>query len=210
MTNSGAVPDVRGRRPLERSASPADLGSCPRIGRLAGRLVEISAGPAGAPLALAFRLVLEAQRAGEPTAWVGRRDFPFFPPDVAEAGVDLSAFPVVWAPDTRAATGAADFLVRSGGFGLVVVDLGVDPHLPLAAVGRLAALARRHGAALVLITEKDPKRPSLGSLVSLRAHAGRLVRERGRYRFETHILKDKGGRPAGRFEEVCLGPDGLR
>ena len=177
--------------------------------RISGRLVEISADPAGASLTAVFRLVLEAQRAGEPAAWIGRRGFPFFPPDVAEAGVDLAALPVVWAPDARAAAGAADLLVRSGGFGFVAVDLGPDARLPLAAAARLAALARQHGTALVLITEKEPSRPSLGPLVSLRAHAGRLTRVRDRYRFEARVLKDKRGRPAGRLAEVCRGPDGL-
>src|SRR5512147_2110212 len=60
------------------------------LSSLAGRLVEISAGLAGAPLTLAFRLVLEAQRKGEPTAWVGRRESVFYPPDAAAAGVDLA------------------------------------------------------------------------------------------------------------------------
>jgi recombination protein RecA len=198
--------------PLEAPSTtkPAFLkekAECPR--QFTGRLIEISSDAAGAPLSAVFRLVLEAQRAGGPTAWVGRRDFPLFPPDVAEAGVDLTALPVVWAKDAVAAASAADLLVRSGGFGLVAVDLGADGRLPLAAVGRLAALARQHGATLVLITEKDAGRPSLGSLVSLRAHAPRLVRERDRYRSETIVLKDKGGRPGRRVVEICRGPDGL-
>mgnify|MGYP001128198060 FL=1 len=177
--------------------------------RISGRPAGISAAPAGASPTAVVRLVPEAQRAGEPAAWIGRRGFPFFPPDVAEAGVDLAALPVVWAPDARAAAGAADLLVRSGGFGFVAVDLGPDARLPLAAAARLAALARQHGTALVLITEKEPSRPSLGPLVSLRAHAGRLTRVRDRYRFEARVLKDKRGRPAGRLAEVCRGPDGL-
>jgi len=211
VRNSGTATEIRGEEPLRSSAVPASFGSCPRISfrQLAGRLVEISSTAAGAPLSAVFRLVLEAQRAGEPSAWVGRRDFPFFPPDVAEAGVDLAALPVVWAKDAIAAASAADLLVRSGGFGLVAVDLGADTRFSLAVVARLASLARQHGAALVLITEKEAGRPSLGSLVSLRAHAARLVRDRDRYRSETIVLKDKGGRPGGRTAEVCRGPDGL-
>ena len=42
-----------------------------------------------------------------------------------DGGIDLDALPVVRVPDARAAGRAADHLVRSGGFGLVVIDLVV-------------------------------------------------------------------------------------
>lgn len=176
---------------------------------LAGRLVEVSSDRAGAPLTLAFRIVLDAQRHGEPVAWIGRRECPFFPPDVAEVGVDLAALPVVWAPDPVRAAGAADLLVRSGAFGLVVVDLGAGATLPLHAVSRLAGLAKLHGSAVVCLTEKDDARPSLGGLVSLRAHAARAGREADRFRCEARVIKDKRGRPGWCHVEVCRGPDGL-
>ena len=176
---------------------------------LAGRLVELSAEPAGAPLTFAFRLVLDAQRRGEPAAWVAPRGRTFFPPDVAAAGIDLAALPVVWAAHALEAARAADLLVRSGGFGLVVVDLGPGADLPLHAVTRLSGLALRHGATLLLLTEKKAERPSLGGLVSLRAHTPRLSREGDRYRCILHVLKDKrSGRPRGDLSEVCRGPDG--
>jgi recombination protein RecA len=158
---------------------------------------------------MTFRLVLEAQRRREPVAWIGRKESPFFPPDVADAGIDLAALPVVWAPDAIAAAGAADLLVRSGAFGLVVVDLGARDLLPLAVQARLAGLARQHRAAVVCLTEKDGGRPSMGSLVAVRAHAARAGREKDRYRCEARILKDKGGRPGWLHVEVCRGPDGL-
>lgn len=176
---------------------------------LAGRFAEISADPAGAPLTLAFRLVLEAQRGGEPAVWIGRRACPFYPPDAADAGVDLGALPVVWAPDVLGAARAADLLVRSGGFGLVVVDLGAEARLPIAAQTRLAGLAREHEAALVFLTEKDERRPSLGSLVSFRAQAVRAGRDTSRFRCEVRTLKDKRRGPGRRYAEVFRGPDGL-
>jgi recombination protein RecA len=123
--------------------------------------------------------------------------------------VDLSALPVVWAPDAVRAAGAADLLVRSGAFGLVVVDLGARAGLPLHAVSRLAGLARQHGSAVVCLTEKDGARPSLGGLVSLRLHAARATRDGARFRCEAVAIKDKGGRPGWRHVEVCRGPDGL-
>ncbi len=180
-----------------------------RLNTVTGRLVELSSSSAGAPLTLAFRLVLDAQRRGEPAAWIGRRECPFFPPDAAEAGVDLAALPVVWAPDPIEAAGAADLLVRSGAFGLVVLDLGGRATLPLHAVSRLAGLARQHASAVVCLTEKDGSRPSLGGLVSLRAQAARTVREAGLFRCEAVAIKDKRGRSGWRHVEVCRGPDGL-
>ena len=188
-----------------------EKAECPQfsLGVLLGRFAEISADPAGAPLTIAFRLVLEAQRKGEPAAWIGRRACPFYPPDAFDAGVDLGALPVVWAPDPLAAARAADLLVRSGGFGLVVVDLGAEARLPIAAQTRLAGLAREHEAALVFLTEKDERRPSIGSLVSLRVHAVRARREASRFHCETRVLKDKRRGPGGRYAEAFRGPDGL-
>lgn len=178
---------------------------------LAGRLVELSAEASGAPLTFAFRLVLDAQRRGEPTAWIAPPARAFFPPDVATAGIDLAALPVIWGAHALEAARAADLLLRSGGFGLIVVDLGAGIELPLHAITRLSGLALRHGAAVVLLTEKKEDRPSLGSLVSLRVHVPRIVREGDRYRCTLHVLKDKRGRRSGsEVSEVCRGPDGLR
>lgn len=197
----------RGQEPLQHVPEGGDPTW--NLSTLAGRLVEVSGDPAGAPLTLVFRLVLGAQRQGEPVVWVGRRQSSFFPPDVAEAGVDLEAFAVVWAPGALAAARAADLLLRSGGFGLVVVDLGAGARLPVAAQTRLAGLAKQHRAALVAITEKDGDRPSLGSLVSLRAHAVRTGKERECFRCEARALKDKRRGPGWRHVELCRGPDGL-
>jgi len=174
-----------------------------------GRFGEISGDEAGACLSLVFRLVHEAQRRGEPTAWVGRRDCVFFPPDVARAGVDLAALPVIWTPDSLAAARTADRLVRSGAFGLLVVDLGPGAVLPLHAQARLVGLAQKHDTALLFLTEKDRDRPSLGSLVSVRAHAARTRREGDRFRCEAQVLKDKRRGPNWEHAEMCHGPDGL-
>lgn len=180
-----------------------------RLAAVAGRFVEISATASGAPLTLVFRLVLEAQRAGEPTAWVGRRASCFFPPDVADAGIDLGALVVVRASDPVGIAAAADLLLRSGGFGLVVMDLGADARLPLHAQTRLAGIAHKHGSALIGLTDKEASRSSLGSLVSLRVDAARGARETGRFRCEARVVKDKRRGPGWRHTEVCRGPDGL-
>jgi recombination protein RecA len=180
------------------------------LAAFASRLTEISASVSGAPLTLSFRLVLDAQRRGEPVAWIGRKDAPFYPPDAADTGVDLSALAVVWTGNAITAAKAADLLVRSGAFGLVVLDLGAEARLPMHATSRLAMLARQHDAAIVCLTDKDAARPSLGPLVSLRAHtAARTRGEGGRFHCEAFALKDKRRGKGWNIAEVCRGPDGL-
>ncbi|HMG24514.1 MAG TPA: hypothetical protein VK607_24425, partial [Kofleriaceae bacterium] len=163
---------------------------------LRGRLVELSARGAAATLTAAIELVVEAQQASEPVGWVTLGSSSFYPPDVADSGVDLAALAVIRAHDATAAARAAERLLRSGGFGLVVLDFGggstVD--VPIAHQGRLVTLAQTHDAAVVCITEKPGDAPSLGSLVSLRAEALRLYApedsDRG-YHVTLRVLKDK-------------------
>ncbi len=162
--------------------------------------------PAG--LTLVFGLTLEAQRQGEPVAWITPREISFYPPDAAEGGVDLDALVVVRVPDARAVPRAADRLVRSGGFGLVVLDLATA-EVPTPLQARLAGLVQKHHAALVCLTEKAEKAPSLGSLVSLRVHAQRKPVEEDRFACEIVALKDKRRGPTWVHTEVCRGPAGL-
>ena len=200
-------------RPSTLNPQPSTLNSQRPLWTLAAfasRLTEISASVAGSPLTLTFRLVLDAQRQGEPVAWLGRKDAPFYPPDAADTGIDLAALAVVWTADAVTAAKAADLLVRSGAFGLVVLDLGGEARLPMHATSRLAMLARQHDAAIVCLTGKDAARPSLGPLVSLRAHtASRTRSEGGRFRCEAVALKDKRYGKSWNITEVCRGPDGL-
>lgn len=180
-----------------------------RYGTFAGRFCEISGGPNSTALTLVFRLVLDAQKQGEPAAWITSRGSLFYPPDAVDAGVDLASLVVVRAPDGLAAARAAEHLLRSGAFGLVVLDLGPIAYLPLHAQSRLNAQARQHNSAMLCITEKDRRLPSLGSLVSLRAHTARSREQTDRFRCEARIIKDKRRGPGWGHVEVCRGPDGL-
>lgn len=193
------------RRGTERLSVPAawDLSA------LAGRLVELSGDAASAALTLATGLVAEAQRHSEPAAWIGSRESSFYPPDVAAAGVDLAALVVVWAQGPREMAQASDLLLRSGAFGLVILDFGYTADLPLAEQTRLVGLAKRHATALVCLTQKAKQQPSLGSLVSLRAEAMRTGRRGQRFRCEARVLKDKRHGPGWTHAELCDGPDGL-
>ena len=201
-------------RPLPRRASELVSASAPAetrwgLARLSGRIVEVSGWGASAALTVAFGLVLEAQSNGETAAWITLRDSSFFPPDAAESGVDLESLAVVRVPDTRAAGRAADQLVRSGGFGLIVLDLAQEGRDRLAApiLTRLLGLAQKHDTAAVVLTQKPPQASSLSSLVSLRVEAHRD--DHGQV--EIRVLKDKRRGPDGRHHrEVCRGPAGLR
>jgi recombination protein RecA len=192
------------RRGLE-AASAVDW----KLATFQGRLTEVSGSRSSASLTLVFRLVLEAQLAAEPVAWVGCRQSCFYPPDAAATGVDLNSLAVVWATGTRQAACVSDILIRSGGFGLVLLDAGRDGQFPIAFQSRLAGLAKKHEAALICLTEKESRQPSLGSLVSLRAEAVRGERDGDRFRCEGRVLKDKRRGPGWMHVEICRGPDGL-
>jgi recombination protein RecA len=169
-------------------AEPAERWS---LAGLSGRLVEISARGATATLTTAVDLVLEAQLDDQPVAWMTLGDVMFFPPDLADSGIDLAALVVVRVADASAAARAAERLLRSGGFGLVVLDFcsGGAGVLPMAHQGRLVTLAQTHHAAVVCITEKPSDAASLGSLVSLRAEALRLAERDGGV--AVRVIKDK-------------------
>jgi hypothetical protein len=96
--------------------------------------VELSGGHAAPLLSLAFVLVADAQRAGEPVAWIQGTDSTFFPPDVARNGVDLNTLTVVRLDSIPARVRAAVRLLRSGAFGLVGMDLSPAPAPPLPAL----------------------------------------------------------------------------
>ena len=198
---------------------------------LAGRLVELEAAGSAAALTLACRVVIEAQQCGEPVAWItaaADRSGVFYPPDVYDNGVDLGALPVVRVPETIAAFSAADLLLRSAGFGLIVADLGAPQAVEATVLARLAGLARRHRTALVFLTRPAGERPqsppgvrtatggaahaggSLGSLISLHVRSQRRRTGPDRFRCGLVAVKDKHRGPGWEYTELCRGASGLR
>lgn len=192
---------------------PGAGGNAPEawtMAQLAGHIAELSAQGASAVTTLAMRLAHEAQCQGEPVAWVTDRRACFYPPDALDNGIDLEALAVVRLADPQTIGKAADYLVRSGAFGLVVLDLGAGVRLHDRQLTRLLGLARRHGTAIVCLTAKADGAPSLGPLVSMR---GAVERERlgpGGFACRLRALKDKRRAPGWRHQEVCHGPAGLR
>lgn len=199
-----SLDELRARRGAE---SQARWG----LSALRGRLVELSARGATATLTAAIEIVAEAQQQSEPVAWLTLMNGTFYPPDVADSGVDLAALVVVRAPDATAAARAAERCLRSGAFGLVVIDLGgggASADLSMVVQGRLVTLAQTHDAAVVCLTEKSNETASLGSLVSLRAEALR-VREHADFAVTVRVLKDKRCGPGFQHTAKRRGPAGL-
>src|SRR5262245_54756316 len=178
------------------------------LSQIAGRYAEISGSRATATLTLTFGLVLDAQKHGEPVGWATSTERSFYPPDAAQLGIDLAALVVVRVPNPDAIARAGEKLLRSGGFGLVVLDLGLA-DMPPPLQSRLTGLAHYHHSVLICLTEKDRKMFSLGSLVSLRVHAERKRVGKSEFACGLHVLKDKRRGPTWTHEEIRHGPPGL-
>lgn len=177
---------------------------------LSGRVVELSEGRRGGLMTVAVELVLEAQQAGEPVAWVSASEASFFPPDVAAQGVDLGALPVVLAKGVSEAGRAADKLVRSGGFGMVVLDLPAQAYVPGPLMQRLGRLAGEEDVAVVCLTRSVGRGGALGSFVSLRGVVEREQVGEDRFCCRVQVVRDRRRAPGWRWEEERCGPPGLR
>jgi recombination protein RecA len=218
---------------LQRASQVLELArasTAPRWGwsETAGRLCELAGARAGATLSFAASLVLDAQRRGESVAWIQPRSSSFFPPDLAECGVDLDALVVVRPPQPSDLGLAAEWIARSGAFGLIVLDVTALAFVPMAMQSRLLSLAQKHDLGLVCLTEKAPERASLSSLIGLRADT--LVRRRGNsansvrdalepldprdvlatFECELSAAKDKRRSRPWRHSEARRGTPGLR
>lgn len=211
------APEQRARtaRPLAELAAP-------------GRIVELCG---EAQTTTAVMLLAQVQREGETAAWVQLAGGDLYPPDLAAAGVDVEALIVIHTPEERgtdrsSAAGqcrAAELLLRSGGFGLVILDFGRgEPRGSTAWQGRLLGLARQHEARVVILRERvrELSPSSLGPLTSLRI-ASWLERSRhdddppgyrartGSFALRHEVLKNKSGGPVEPAPTRVRGPWGL-
>ncbi len=221
MSKRGPVPVVRGvfvAGQLPKPAADENFQTF-RLDNLEGRLVEVSGAADTATLTMVARLILEAQARAEPVAWISTQDSVFDPPDLWATGIDLRALPVVRVQPGRQVARAADALLRSGSFALVVLDLGRQASMTLSVQTRLAGLARKNRTVLVGITRKDRFKTargpsslgssSLGSLVSLLGVCSRKRTAFQHFTCELHVCKDKRAGAGWRHLELCRGPDGL-
>ena len=198
-------------RPGIRKGHPAGTPSSREwtLGALAGRMVELSSEAAGASLTAATALVLETQRCGESAVWILGGASSFYPPDVAASGVDLAALVVVRTDSTIKAARAADHLLRSGGFALLVLDLVDDANLRMNVQSRLSGLAHAHQSAVVCLTRKKRDDPSIGSLVSIRGETTVKKTAFDTFAWDIDVVKDKRRGPGWHHTVTCRGPDGL-
>lgn len=229
---------LRLSEPLRKTTAPQRDPTVPRplseaVGT--GKLLEIS-GDQDAKLghartSAAVAVLRDVQRAGETTAWIQPRFGPLYPPDLAECGIDLDALLVVHVPPPPGARSArehphalckaAELLLRSGGFGLVVLDFcqGAPPRGSEAWQGRLLGLARQHHSHVLMLTEKNASADSLGTLVGLRIEPRRYRspdrdresrRGAGAFTVEHAVLKNKSGATVRIEQDARRGPWGMR
>lgn len=206
--------DRRIHRASELSEAEPSSPSPWRLPHLQGRLIECTGHGDTAVLTVTANLVRAAQHLAEPVAWISRRTSHAHPSDLAATGIDLDALPVVRVPDGHSAGRAADKLLRSGAFGLLVLDLGDGAHLPDPLLGRLVQLAGQHHTAVLCLTESAPAAPSLSSLISLRLDSHRHPddgepTDARRFRVGWRADKDKRCGPGWQRTEVVHGPAGL-
>ena len=147
-------------------------------GIVRGRISEIIGAVGAGKTSLAVSFASISTRRGEVAAWIDAADN-FDPESIATAGVDLARIVWVscrnskvsrrirqWYPDENgvargqdsphalpvASLKAAEWLLASGGFGLVVIDFAEWTRaLPQSAALRLARAAERSGAAVIVL-----------------------------------------------------------
>lgn len=141
---------------------------------LRGRLVELSARGASATLTAAVALVHEAQRAGEPVAWILRGSGTFYPPDVADNGVDLAALVVIRTTSALSAARSAEQLLRSGAFGLIVIDLESGNDRGLSDSSASSSSSSTSSSSSMTARDRSAAHDPGGEQLSM-AHQGRLV-----------------------------------
>jgi recombination protein RecA len=196
--------------PLRAPAAPL-WSAAARAG--SGKLVELSGSVAHARISSAASAVLAAQLEGETAAWIQPEGGSLFPPDFLDCGVDLEALSVIHVPRSappHAAFRAAELLLRSGAFGLLVLDLReASSRTDPAWQGRLLTLAREHESRILFLTTKSRTADSLGPLIALRLEPHRSRLGPGKFGIENHVLKNKTGLLHEVFE-ARRGPWGLK
>ena len=177
--------------------------------RLRSRLTELVGTADSANISVAARLIGDAQHRGALAAWVATDRTVFFPPDLSAAGIDLAAMPVVWATAEGSAARSAERLVRTGAFGIIVIDLARAHVLSTAAQGRLLRLAEQHRTVVLILRRARSGAEHSGSLVSVRAQSSRERLTEGRFRCTIRNIKDKRVAPGWSVSEEFNGPPGL-
>ena len=192
-------------RATELKASPRGVSWS--LESLAGILAEISEETACGAISFVTEIILDAQRRNEPVAWVAGVSSIWYPPDLADRGVDLSTLAVIRAGGEEESLTATEWLVRSGAVGLVIVDAQGEWKASDASLGRVLKLAERSQCAVVFLTRKLSHEPSLGSRISLRGCISRNGEEP--FHIAITIVKDKRSNSSSRQGRQYHGPSGM-
>lgn len=199
----------KGIMPASALPTGAENTSAWTIQSLAGRMVELQSGGPSASLTIVAGLILEVQQRGQPAAWVGHARSVFFPPDFAESGIALASLPVIRPRIFAASLRAADALLRSEGFALIVLDIPSHETLTLGTQTRLAGLARSSHTALICLTQDGSGTPTLASLASIRCHSRFTRSAFNRFAWVLQASRDKRGSAGWTLKEQAHGPGGL-
>ena len=194
-------------------ARPAHLPLCELLPR--ARLVELSGRHACARTTTAVSCVIHAQAEQQLVAWVQPQGGSLFPPDLAAAGVDLDTLVTVHVPEYAgpfALVRAAEWLARSGAFGLTVIDLtdALPPGTSANWQGRLQGVLRQYDGKILLLTSSAQQEPSSGPLVGLRIEPTRGSLTDDRFEVQARVLKDKIGLSASPSSVRPTAPSGMR
>lgn len=156
--------------PARRECLPTAIAGLDRLlggGFPKGTLVTLEGPLSSGRWAIAARLLATGTRRGLAAVVDGGA---VYPPGLAAAGVHLERLVIVPATAPVAAARAADALLRSRACGVVALDA---PALRSAMWARLAGLAQKHGALLVVVTAQSP--PELAAVAQLRVHCRRTA-----------------------------------
>lgn len=167
-----------------------------------GRITELAGRPSAGRTALALHATATATRRGETVAWIDPADR-LDPEGLTGAGTQLARVLWVRPRSARDALRAADLLLRTGGFGLVLLDL--DAGNVVRAPGAWARLrqAAEHARAVLLIWGTTRITDSGASLIldlaPQRVHwRGGAGRRRLLHGFDTHlrVVRNRQHRPS--------------
>jgi hypothetical protein len=209
MPSRSLAPQLLAEIPVFRAVElrASSGGGSWRLENLIGILAEISEETACGAVSFVTEIILEAQSRKEPVAWVAGVMSTWYPPDLASRGVDLGAVAVIRAGGEDESLTAAEWLVRSGALGLVIVDVEGEWKATDAALGRIQKLAERSRCAVVFLTRKRSQEPSLGSRISLRGCISRSGSEP--FHIVINTVKNKKSNSSSRQGRQYHGPSGM-
>ncbi len=173
------------------------------IGSARGRIAVLTGRLSSGKTALAIAAVAAATaREGGLCAWIERCGSlgRLYPPAAAATGAVLSRLLVVRASDLRGALQAADSVLRSGAFGLALLDAGLEARrIPGPALVRLSGLAGRTEGSLVVLAEGALRGSPLAAAAGLILAVERCgVGRQGQVRLSVRAEKGRGLGRAGR------------